>query len=203
MFLKTFSFFFLFQWKAKIKCLKRVDQIQEVFDLAKQSEKKYQGRLERAAELAKEIEQAPSVKLSGSLADTTAGRSSTKNKWLDVRSRRLDLGEGLEAIMGKSAKDNLAILRQAKAWDLWLHLRDYPSAHAVIRKNRNDILSDHKLQQVVDWICQEHFRGKKMDLGQRLEVIITECRHVKPIKGDSHGRVTYQNERIFISGSKR
>lgn len=201
--LKSASYSLPEQWMSRIKASQRSQQIQEVFDLAKQLEKKHQGKRERAAQLASEIELGAVAKANRGGAQKSDGDPLSKAKLKDVRSRRLDLGDGIEAIMGKSAKDNLAILRQSKAWDLWLHLRDYPSAHAVIRKNRNDILSDRKLQQVVDWICQEHFRSQKVDLGQRLEVIVAECRHVKPIKGDSHGRVTYQNERIFISGSKR
>jgi predicted ribosome quality control (RQC) complex YloA/Tae2 family protein len=116
----------------------------------------------------------------------------------EVRSRKKELESGAIAFLGKSAADNMKILRQSQAWDIWLHLRDYPSAHAVIQRNKNQEISRDELNQVALWLAQESLQKKILLDGARLEIVYTECRHVRPIKGDKLGRVHYQNERHFM-----
>ena len=100
--------------------------------------------------------------------------------------------------MGKSAQDNLQLLRQAKAWDLWIHLKDYPSAYAIMQKAKEQKVSDSAITQASQWLVKESLKNKKNLAGVKLSVVITECRHVRPIKGDRLGRVTYHHARELL-----
>lgn len=113
--------------------------------------------------------------------------------------RTLRLTEELVAVAGKNAADNLKLLRKARAWDYWLHLQDQPSSHVILFRNKNTTVSDAVLKQVIAWFTRIQF-GKKYSsyVGDKVRVIVTECRHVRPIKGDRLGRVNYQDERVLI-----
>lgn len=127
---------------------------------------------------------APSVR-------SLAGELLSKAK---AKGRKLKLAEDIEAAFGKSAKDNLAILRKAQSWDLWLHLRDMPGSHLIIRRPKNKSVDQHLLFEAARWLLNETLGKKKIITGDRYDIIVTECRYVKPIRGDRLGRVSYQNE---------
>lgn len=112
-----------------------------------------------------------------------------------ARGRKLKLADEIEAVFGKSAKDNLAILRKAQAWDLWLHLKDLPGAHLIIRRPKHKSVDQTYLLEAARWLLNETLGKKKVIEGDRYEILVAECRYVKPIKGDRLGRVSYQNEK--------
>src|SRR6185312_17055747 len=108
----------------------------------------------------------------------------TLNK-MEAHGRTLHLSEDLTAVMGKSAADNIKILRRARAWDLWFHLRDFPSSHAVLFRNKGAKVSDSTMFQVAAWFVRQHFGSKAAGhVGEKFDIIVTECRFVRPIKGD-------------------
>ncbi len=117
----------------------------------------------------------------------------------DATGRTLRLNDELVAVAGKNAADNLKLLRKARAWDYWLHLQDQPGSHVILFRNKSTTVSDAVLRQVIAWFTRIQF-GKKYAnyAGDKVKVIVTECRHVRPIKGDRLGRVNYQDERILI-----
>ncbi len=112
--------------------------------------------------------------------------------------RTLRISDELTLISGKSAADNLKLLRKARAWDYWFHLRDVPSSHAILFRNKNTNVGDNVVQQVVEWYVRQHLGQKyKQHAGEKIQVMMAECRFVRPIKGDKLGRVTFQNERVI------
>lgn len=121
----------------------------------------------------------------------------------EARGRKLHLESGAIAYCGKSAADNLALLRQAKAWDFWLHLKDYPGAHAIVHRQRDQLISDKELFIVAEWLVKESLGSKALSLGQKLAVVVVETRFVRPIKGDKLGRVTYHSERTLHFTSRQ
>ncbi|MBO9665402.1 MAG: DUF814 domain-containing protein [Bdellovibrio sp.] len=168
--------------------------IETTFSKAKQLVGKKDGARERLVELEKEIK--------------TLERSSFKEKpqktglidlmqKADARGRKYTLESGALAYCGKSAADNLALLRQAKAWDYWLHLKDYPGAHAIIHRQRDQEISSNEIQEVAGWVAKESLSSKSLMVGQKVAVVMVECRFVRPIKGDKLGRVTYHGEKTF------
>ena len=100
--------------------------------------------------------------------------------------------------MGKSAADNMKLLKQSKPHDLWLHLKDYPSAHAIVHLQKNQSLSDSDLRKVGKWLLSEGLSKSQAEMGGKYGVVVVECRHVKPLKGDKMGRVTYHNAREIL-----
>ncbi|MFN9065949.1 MAG: DUF814 domain-containing protein, partial [Bdellovibrionales bacterium] len=105
--------------------------------------------------------------------------------------------KGFTASKGKSAQDNLALLRAAKAWDLWLHLRDYPGSHLILSLDKGQSVPQEVLNEAALWLAESSVKSKVKLSGMRFDVLVVECRFVRPIKGDKLGRVNYQNERVF------
>lgn len=177
----------------------------QVFEKAKENDKKIVGTLERLAQLKDEKEKI-ALKNFDLLAQNSQSQTQSQSKSSQVRelkekldgARSLKLAGDLRVLSGKSAKDNLNLLRQAKGWDLWLHLRDFPSSHAIIFRPKGRAVIDSELDQAVQWFFKQNFGPKwKSQIGEKLDVVVTECRYVKPIKGDSIGRVHYQNEKVL------
>lgn len=170
--------------------------MQRCFEKHKLQEKRQQQIGERIQHLVQEIEalQSESDDEKESIdrpIKSLAGELLSKAK---AKGRKLVLTEGVEAVFGKSAKDNMALLRRAQAWDLWLHLRDLPGSHLIVRRPRQKNVDHQLLIQAALWLLKETVGKKKVIEGDRYDVIVTECRFVKPIKGDKLGRVNYQNE---------
>lgn len=118
---------------------------------------------------------------------------------IEGRFRKLDFADqNLTCFMGKSAQDNIDLLRKSRAWDIWLHLKDYPSAYAILLRQKGQSVSDQTIQAAARWLIKEGIGSKKNMVGTKLSVVFAESRHVRPIKGDKLGRVTYHNAREIL-----
>jgi hypothetical protein len=103
--------------------------LENAFSQAKFLEKKRKGteaRLEKLKIEIQELESDVQKNPEPSVLEKPASQGSRLLSKTQSKGRRIQFDEGFEAVMGKSASDNLAILRKAQAWDLWLHLKDYP-----------------------------------------------------------------------------
>ncbi|MCB0421595.1 MAG: hypothetical protein KDD61_11400 [Bdellovibrionales bacterium] len=162
--------------------------------------KKNESKILRLEEKIKEIQS----QLEGELPKNSIRKKVKKNPSEVVRrlpvkevgGKTFRLDETARIFVGNSAKDNLSLLRKAKPWDLWVHLRDRPSAHGIVFKDRHRIFSSQEEKKLFLFFLKKTL-GSKYDqhIGQRMDLIITECRHVQPIKGDRLGRVTVRQER--------
>jgi hypothetical protein len=170
--------------------------MQRCFEKHKQQERRKEQIQDRIAGINAEVLELASKSI-GVNSDLERSVKSVASELLTkakAKGRKLKLAEGVEAVFGKSAKDNLALLRRAQGWDLWLHLRDLPGAHLVIRRPRQKIVEHQLLLDAAQWLLRETLGKKKIIEGDRYDVIVTECRFVRPIKGDKLGRVNFQNE---------
>jgi predicted ribosome quality control (RQC) complex YloA/Tae2 family protein len=191
------------EWSVYIDFEKSVSaNMQKCFEKAKAAKTKVLGAENRVLTLQQEIE---------SLADLSEKKfeehlqlmSSKKNKAparvVEGRLRKIQLEEsGLVAYLGKSAADNMDLLRKAKPYDIWLHLKDYPSAHAIIHKQKDQGVSDQDIYKVGSWLVKEGLSDKQIQQGGKFSIVFVECRHVKPLKGDKLGRVTFRNAREVL-----
>ena len=168
--------------------------IENAFTKAKQFQNKKEGARQRLEQLREEIARLERSRYQEKPAKAGLGDLMQK---AEARGRKFSLPSGALAYCGKSAADNLALLRQAKAWDYWLHLRDYPGAHAIIHRQRDQLISEKEIQEVAEWVAKESLSSKSLMVGQKVAVVIVECRFVRPIKGDKLGRVTYHSERTL------
>jgi predicted ribosome quality control (RQC) complex YloA/Tae2 family protein len=165
--------------------------VESAFAKSKQSKEKIKAVLERQKVLQAELEQfdftvAPAGKsrVTHSLAEGTKARTKVIN-------------DDLRAFIGKSAEDNLKILRKAKAWHLWLHIKDLPGSHGIITFDKNFQVSVEVLREVALWVVEQSLSLKQREdwRGVKCDVIYCECRFVTPIRGDKLGRVNYKNEK--------
>lgn len=173
--------------------------IEIVFEKAKQAASKVHGTEERRQILIEEIAKLEKSTFESSQRDYSARpKIDDLMKSTEAKGRKLHLESGAIVYCGKSAADNLALLRRAKAWDYWLHLKDYPGAHAIVHRSRDQELPYEELQKAALWVLKESLSSKTFMPGEKYAVVLVECRFVRPIKGDKLGRVTYHSEKHFM-----
>jgi predicted ribosome quality control (RQC) complex YloA/Tae2 family protein len=168
------------------------------FEMAKLFEGKEQGRIDRIEILKSEIAQ---LRLQIEAGPSAGSEDQVEHKEIKpakvkVSTRKIEVSNFV-AYMGKSATDNLKLLRSARAWDIWIHLKDFPSSHAILKKEKAQVVPDAVIREVSQWLIKESLRQRAM-VGEKYAIIYSECRYVRPIKGDKIGRVNYQNERSLL-----
>lgn len=173
--------------------------IQNCFTRAKEVAKKIAGQTERLRKIEGEITHLRQI-----LADPTGVSECTTTQPTRKMQRpsemklRTFVSHGFELRMGKSARDNLALLRSSQGWDYWLHLRDYPGAHGIIHRNKKQSVPREALEELSRSLVRQSLSSKIVgNLGGSFDVVLTECRFVRPIKGDSLGRVHYTHEQTL------
>lgn len=208
--LKTYGFKDIkAEWSPYLNFELKVSQnIQNCFIKAKAAQLKIKGAEARLTILEKEIlelQDFSEAAFQNFLIKNNQRQMQNKKKSRSVegRYRKLVLenekdNQILTCYMGKSAKDNSDLLRKAKAWDYWVHLKDYPSAYAIIHRQKSQSVSSSEIRKVSEWLVKESFKEKKSTVGLKFAVVYVECRHVRPIKGDKLGRVTYHEAREIL-----
>jgi hypothetical protein len=93
-------------------------------------------------------------------------------------------GRGLSVLVGRNARENHHLtFRVAHAEDLWLHARDVPGAHVVLRDNEGRAGADDLREAAEVAAFFSEARGEAL-----VDVHVTRRKHVKPAKGGP-GRV--------------
>jgi predicted ribosome quality control (RQC) complex YloA/Tae2 family protein len=104
--------------------------------------------------------------------------------------RRIGL-DGWEAFVGTSATGNATVTFEvASADDLWLHARNVPGAHVILR-GRGSEPSDDVLERAAQ-LAAWHSSAKD---ARSVEVDIAPRRYVRKVPGGPPGLVRYSNER--------
>jgi len=92
--------------------------------------------------------------------------------------------EGFKIMLGKNEKGNIELLKEAKRRDIWLHIKNTPSCHVIIRTDKTNIP-----QSVIDFagkICVEFSVTKKgtylVDYTQRRNVTVKNGANVEYIE---------------------
>lgn len=126
-------------------------------------------------------------------AETPASLLSRKPSKSEAKTRRINLAEDLILYVGRSATDNLLLLREAQPWDLWFHLRDFPGAYGIVRRNKSRTLNDKEKTEAAIAVARTSLQSQRaLADGDIFEIVIAECRKVRPIKG-APGQVTYHD----------
>ena len=98
--------------------------------------------------------------------------------------------DGFVMWVGRNARQNdIATFDKGSGDDLWLHARDVPGAHVIIKFDGRDIPEDVILQAASIAAYYSKLRGEGNVL-----VDVTKRKYVKKIKGAGPGMVTYRNE---------
>jgi predicted ribosome quality control (RQC) complex YloA/Tae2 family protein len=95
--------------------------------------------------------------------------------------------------VGRNSRQNDDVtFRKSKGDDIWLHARDVPGAHVVIRNDGRRI-SEELIEAAA--AIAAYYSPKRDEA--RADVIVTRVKYVKPIKNAGLGMVTYRNERTI------
>jgi predicted ribosome quality control (RQC) complex YloA/Tae2 family protein len=102
--------------------------------------------------------------------------------------------DGLEIFVGKNNKQNdLLTLKTAKSNDMWLHTRNIPGSHVIIRKLQYPIPDDTLLEAAV--LAAYYSKAK---LSSNVPVDYTTVKNVKKPAGAKPGMVIYDNFKTII-----
>ncbi len=181
------------QWKHAIDSKKTfADNLNLIFQKAKQIDEKLKSGEVRREQLLKEIE-----KLKAGDWQLSAAQPSALKK-AGAKGRTIELNGGRLLFLGRSAEENIKLLRAAQPWDFWLHIKDFPGSHGIIRRNKQEKINDGIFIEALQHLISKQYGTKaKSHDGEKFACLVVECRFVKPIKGDRIGRVSYQNERVL------
>lgn len=96
--------------------------------------------------------------------------------------------DGYTVLVGKSALDNEKVTFQAAGpHDLWLHARDYPGSHVVILAGKKKV-PDNVLYRAAELAAE----GSGAKDEKSPEIMVTERKWVKKLKGGQPGKVTVE-----------
>ncbi len=175
--------------------------VENAFTKSKQAKEKLASVQERLEDLQKEIAKIQSHPESASISKKGDKDKVNKEKTAitGAQGRTKIINESVRAYIGKSALDNLKILRQSKAWYLWMHVKELPGSHGIIAFNKGEQISQEILREVARWVVEQSLTVKQLEdwRGAKCDVIYCECRFVTPIRGDKLGRVNYKNEKTL------
>ena len=99
--------------------------------------------------------------------------------------------EGYKIMVGKNEKGNITLLKEAKKSDLWLHVKDIPSAHVIIRTDKKSVS-----QNVLEFAGRLCVGFSKLQSGGYL-VDYTPRRNVRMGQGANVTYVDYKTLKIF------
>lgn len=127
-----------------------------------------------------------------------------RGHWLGNKLKRLGGGgrqgplkvvsrDGYVVWIGRNSRQNEQVtFKTANSQDIWLHARDVPGAHVIIRNDGRRI----KDELIAEAAAVAAFYSKKRTDGNVL-VDYTRVKYVNAIKGAGPGMVTYRNEQTI------
>ncbi len=106
---------------------------------------------------------------------------------------RIATKDGYVIWVGRNSRQNeMVTFKKGSGEDLWLHARQVPGAHVVIKFDGRRIPDD-----VIDHAAAvAAFYSKRRSDG-RVPVDVTRVKYVNKIKGAAQGMVTYRNEKTY------
>lgn len=133
---------------------------------------------------------------SRAVAEGAKKRGSRGAKPSDGRSgayRRVAIADTWEALVGTSANGNAAVTFDlAQPDDIWLHARQVPGAHVILRSAGRTPPED-----IIERAAQLAARYSAARTAGSVEVDVAPKRYVKKIPGGPAGLVRYSNERTL------
>lgn len=122
------------------------------------------------------------------------GRRGEEDSWGEGPFRRYVSSDGWAIWVGRNGAENDRLLREARPWDLWLHAREAPGAHVLLRKPGREARPPDRTLVEAAGLAAAHcsLRG---DAG--VEVLVAEAGRVRKPKGAGRGRVVVSGERTL------
>ena len=99
--------------------------------------------------------------------------------------------DGYVVWVGRNSRQNAQLtFKRANPQDIWLHARDVPGAHVVIRDDGRRIKEELLMEAAA---VAAHYSQRRED--SSVQVDYTRVKYVRAIKGAGAGMVTYRNEK--------
>jgi len=104
--------------------------------------------------------------------------------------------DGTAILVGRGARDNAELtFRVARGNDLWLHARNRPGAHVIIRRERGREIHPRALEEAA-LLAAHGAKGGAEDT--TVEISWTERKHVRKVRGGAPGAVTIAGARTLL-----
>lgn len=110
---------------------------------------------------------------------------------------KVPLSSGYELWIGRSAIENDELVRQGSPHELWMHLRDYPGAHGLIRSGKKSSPSEVDLEMAMQIVAKlSQTKKRNFSYGEKLEFILAPLKFVRKPKGAKPGSVIVEREQV-------
>lgn len=123
------------------------------------------------------------------------GRGKTKKEQVRPEPLSFISSQGYSILVGKNNKQNdYLTLRLASDDDIWLHTKDIPGSHVIIRNNQSGELPEQTLLEAATlaaWFSKARQSGK-------VPVDYTLKRHVRKPRGAKPGMVIYDHQQTLM-----
>lgn len=100
--------------------------------------------------------------------------------------------DGFNILVGKNSLQNERLLKKAQGSDIWLHAKDMPGSHVILR-SEGRLVSDEALLMAAK-LASFYSKGK----GQQVGVNYTLRKYVKKPGGSPAGFVTFTEEKLIV-----
>lgn len=110
---------------------------------------------------------------------------------------RVLIREGWELWVGRNASQNEELLKVASPNDTWIHLRDYPGAHGIIRGPSKKEVAPSDLE--FSCCIVAHLSTSKKNPwveGEKLDFYVVPRKFIKKQKGQGAGKVIVERETV-------
>ena len=113
---------------------------------------------------------------------------------------RYESCDGYEILAGKnSVQNNLLTFKLASKDDIWLHAKDIPASHVILKTNKGNY-TESALADAAE-IAVYH---SKLKDSTKVAVDYTYVRNVKKISSSEYGNVTFtDNKTVYITADQR
>lgn len=164
-----------------------LQKLQENISSRKKEAKKWQGLLD-------ELLPIDNLKELRAFISSTFGKTAKKkNAPLPYHTFVVD---GYDVLVGKHAKSNDILTQKiAKPNDLWLHARDVPGSHVVIREKPGRKFPTHVIERVA--ALAAWYSKRKTD--SLCPVLFTPKKYVRKKKGAPAGQVVVEKEEVVMA----
>jgi predicted ribosome quality control (RQC) complex YloA/Tae2 family protein len=108
------------------------------------------------------------------------------------RPREFTIG-GYRVLVGRSARENERLVREAHPRDLWLHARGVPGAHVILKCAGREVP-----QEVLEEAARLAAWHSKARYDTKVAVTYTEVRHLRKPKGAPPGAFAVYKEQVIV-----
>ena len=166
----------------KEKTLKEIELLEQaLFDLEESETEQDMADVRRALEEG------------GIVKPTAAKGGKKKQKQPDSAPMRFLAPDGTEIIVGKNSAQNDRVTGAAKGTDTWLHAKDMPGSHVIVKAERPSPDTLAMALRLAAW----YSKGK----GVSVPVDYTLRKHVKKPGGSPAGFVIYTNQKTVVTSA--